>query len=95
MDGVQLSQDYKATMSRWFQQFTLTFYNFYQYMNLSKINIFFLDTHSEDCSLIWICHSRNINIKINKLLERCLKIIYNNKQSPFKELPEKDNSFSI
>ena len=42
-----------------------------------------------------MCHSRIINKKINRLHERCLGIIYCDKQSSFEELPEKDSSVSI
>ena len=42
-----------------------------------------------------MCHNRTTNRKINKLHERCLRIIYNDKQSPFKMLLEKDSSVSI
>ena len=47
------------------------------------------------CPIIWICHSRIINKKINRLLEKCLRIIYCNKQSSFEELLEKDSFVSI
>ena len=47
------------------------------------------------CPLIWMCHSRTNNRKINRLHERCLRIIYNDKQSSFIKLFEKDNSVSI
>ena len=42
-----------------------------------------------------MCHSRIINMKINRLHERCLRIIYCDKQSSFEELLEKDSSVSI
>ena len=42
-----------------------------------------------------MCHSRANNNKINRLHERCLRIVYNNKQSSFNELLEKDGSVSI
>ena len=42
-----------------------------------------------------MCHSRIINKKINRLHERCLRIIYCDNQSSFEELLEKDNSVSI
>ena len=42
-----------------------------------------------------MCHSRGNNRKINLLHERCLRIIYNDKQSPFTELLNKDGSVSI
>ena len=38
---------------------------------------------------------RTTNRKINRLHERCLRIIYNDKQSSFKILLEKDSSVSI
>ena len=47
------------------------------------------------CPLIWMCHSRRNNRKINRLREKCLRIIYNDKQSSFIKLLEKDNSVSI
>ena len=42
-----------------------------------------------------MCHSRTNNRKINRLHERCLRIICNDKQSSFLKLLEKDNSVSI
>ena len=39
--------------------------------------------------LIWMCHSRTNNRKINRLHEICLRVIYNDKQSLFSELLEK------
>ena len=35
-------------------------------------------------------HSRTLNNKINRLHERCLRIIYNDKLSNFEELLHKD-----
>ena len=45
------------------------------YMKLSKAKIFF-NSQFSCCLLIWMCHSRIINKKINRLHERCLRIIY-------------------
>ena len=47
------------------------------------------------CPLVWMFHSRAINNKINKLHERCLRIIYNDKHSSFHELLTKDRSVSV
>ena len=33
------------------------------------------------CPLIWMCHSRTNNRKINRLHERCSRFIYNDKKS--------------
>ena len=45
--------------------------------------------------LIWMCHSRINNRETNRLHERCLRTIYNDKQSSFIKLFGKDNSVSI
>ena len=47
------------------------------------------------CGIIWTFHSCSLNSKINRLHERCLRIIYNDKHSNFEELLIKDNSVSI
>ena len=64
-------------------------------MSLSKkrtlMNAFF-NSQFNYCPLIWMCHSRENNNKINGLHERCLRIIYNDKRSSFNE---KDGSVSI
>ena len=45
--------------------------------------------------LIWMYHNRTTNTKINRLPERCLRIIYSDKQSSFKMLLGNDISVSI
>ena len=45
--------------------------------------------------LIWMRHSRSSNSKMNMLHGRCLRIIYNDKQSSFIEFLNKDRSVSI
>ena len=47
------------------------------------------------CPLVWICHGRTFNTKINRLHERCLRLIYNDKHSTFHELLKNDCSVSI
>ena len=47
------------------------------------------------CPLIWMLHSRSNNNKIKHLHERCLRLIYNEKQSSYKELLIKDGMVSI
>ena len=68
------------------------------YMNFSKrrilMNAFFKSQFSY-CPLVWMCHSRANNNKINRLHERCLRVIYSDKQSSFQTLLEKDGSVSI
>ena len=68
------------------------------YMGIAKkcilMNAFFTSQFSY-CPLVWMCHSRANNNKINRLHERCLRIVYNDKQSSFNKLLEKDGSVSI
>ena len=68
------------------------------YMDLYKwpmdINVFF-NSQFNYFPLIWMCHNRTTNRKINGLHGRCLCIIYNDKQSSFKIFLKKDSSVSI
>ena len=67
-------------------------------MNVNKkgltVNTFFMAQFNY-CPLIWMCHNRTYNNKINRLHERCLRLIYNDKRSSFEDLLEKGNSVSI
>ena len=45
--------------------------------------------------LVCMCHNRTNNNKINRLHERCLRLIYNDKKSSFKDLLQKDRFVSI
>ena len=68
------------------------------YMELPKRRILmnaFFKAQFNYCPVIWMNHSRGLNNKINRLHERCLRIIYNDKRSNFEELLNKDNSVSI
>ena len=68
------------------------------YMDISKISILmnaFFKSQLSYCLLVWMCHSRANSSKINRLHERCLQIIYSDKQSLFETLLEKDGSVSI
>ena len=68
------------------------------FMSLPKrrmlLNAFFKSQFNY-CPLVWMFHSRAINNKINRLHERCLRIIYNDKHSCFHDLLEKDKSVSV
>ena len=68
------------------------------YIGIAKkrilMNAFFTSQFSY-CPPVWMCHSRTNNSKINRLHERCLRLVYNDKQSSFNELLEKDGSVSI
>ena len=43
------------------------------------------------CQLVWVCHNCTENSKINRLHERCLRLIYNDKKLSFEELLEIDS----
>ena len=47
------------------------------------------------CPLVWMCHSRTLNNKINKLHERALRLVYDDRQSTFEELLNTDKSVTI
>ena len=68
------------------------------YMGLTKkrsiLNAFFVSQFSY-CPLAWMCHSRTLNNRTNKLHERCLRFIYNDKKSTFHKALDKNKSVSI
>ena len=68
------------------------------FMNIEKKKVlmkaFFMAQFSY-CPLTWMFHSRKLNNKINKLHERCLRIVYSDNTSSFEELLETDNSVSV
>ena len=47
------------------------------------------------CPLVWMCHSRTLNNKINKLHERALRLVYDDKQSTCEELLNINKSITI
>ena len=65
------------------------------YMDLSKKRILMnalFDSQFNNCPLIWMCHSRKRYHEINRLHEKCLRIIYNDRRSSYEELLSKDDS---
>ena len=68
------------------------------YMSIPKrkllMNSFFISQFNY-CPLVWMCHSRLMNNKINRLHEKCLRIVYSDKTSSFEELLDKDGSVTI
>ena len=64
------------------------------YRNLTKRKLLmnsFFKSQFNYCPLVWMCHNRTINNKINRLHEGCLRIVYNDNKSSFQELLDKDN----
>ena len=58
------------------------------------VNAFFMSQFNY-CHLIWMCHNRTKNNKINRIQERCLRLIFNDKKSSFENLLDKDKSVSV
>ena len=68
------------------------------YMGTTKKRIImntFFKSQFNYCPLVWMCCNRSLDTKINRLHERCLRIVYNDKKSNFNELLVKDGSVSI
>ena len=68
------------------------------FMNITKRKILtnaFFNAQFSYCSLTWMFHSRKLNNKINKLPERCLRIVYNNNTLTYEELLETNNSVLV
>ena len=58
------------------------------------VNAFFY-LHCNYFQLVWMCHNLTNNNKVNRLHERCLHLIYNDKNSSCEDLLEKGRSASI
>ena len=68
------------------------------YMSIPKRKLLmnsFFTSYFNYCPLTWMCHSRAMNNKINRLQERCLHIVYSDKRSFFEKLLENDGSVTI
>ena len=67
-------------------------------MNIAKrrllMNSFFASQFNY-CPLVWMCHNRSVNNKINPLHEGCLRIVYSDSVSSFDDLLDKDRSVSV
>ena len=55
----------------------------------------FISSQFSYCPLIWMNHSRTLNNKINRIHERSLRVVCNDKNFTFKELLDKDKAVSI
>ena len=47
------------------------------------------------CPLVWIFYSRKLNIRVHKLHEKALRIVYEDYASSFTELLDKDNLTTV
>jgi hypothetical protein len=69
-----------------------------KYLSWEKLRLLlksFIESQFNYCPLIWMCHSRALNKKINKLHERALRQVYKDKSLTFEQMLEKDGSFTI
>ena len=55
----------------------------------------FIESQFNYCPLVWMFHCKVLDSKINKLHERALRLVYKDKSLTFKQLIEKDQSFTI
>ena len=70
-----------------------------KYMTQDKSRLImktFIESQFNYCPLVWMCHSRDLNNRINKLHERALRVVYKRKDLTFEELFLRlDCSFTI
>ena len=69
-----------------------------RYISKDKLRILmktFIISQFNYCPLIWMFHSRTLNNKINKLHERALRLVYDDKDLTFQELLDLDGSVTI
>mgnify|MGYP001793765379 FL=1 len=55
----------------------------------------FFNAQFNYCPLIWMLHNRTLNKKINRLHEKCLRIVYSDNSTSYENLLTIDNSFPI
>ena len=68
------------------------------YKNLTKRKLLmnsFFTSHINYCPLVSVCHNRTINNIINRLQERCLRIVHNDNKWSFQELLDKNKGDKI
>ena len=70
-----------------------------KYLSEDKLKLImrtFIESQFNYCPLIWMCHGRDLNKKINRLHERALRVVYtNNGNQSFKQLLDKDKLYII
>ena len=71
---------------------------FVPYMEVAKKRVLmkaFISSQFNYCPLVWMLHSRSLNKRINRIHERSLRMVYNDYESSFELLLEKDGSVKI
>ena len=68
----------------------------YMSMNQRKVIMkSFINSQFGYCPLVWMLHNRKLNARVNKIHEKSLRIVYNDRRSTFEELLIKDETFTI
>ena len=70
----------------------------FKYLRLQTHHILiksFITSQFNYCPIVWMCHGRSLNSKVNHIHERALHIFYQDFQSTFSALLVKNNSFTI
>ena len=64
---------------------------------MTKKNYFkIITSQCNSCTLVWMCHGRGLNNRLNSLHERALRIVaYQNKKSDFEILCKNDSKKSL
>lgn len=68
------------------------------FMDLAKRKLImnaFISSQFSYCPLIWMCHSRGLNSRINRIHERALRIVYRNYDLSFESLLQLSGSVTI
>ena len=68
------------------------------YMTLEQRRLImksFIQSQFGYCPLIWMCHNRQLNNRINRIHERSLRVVYRDNLSSFDDLLYKDKSVSV
>ena len=68
------------------------------FMNPDKLRLLmngFIKSQFSYCPLIWMFHDRALNAKVNKILERALRIVYKHSHADYETLLKLDNAVSI
>ena len=68
------------------------------FMSLEKRRLImkaFVNSQFGYCPLIWMFHNRTLNNRINRIHERALRIVYQDKKSSFNELLRRDNTVTV
>ena len=69
--------------------------NFMNLQQQEKIMNAFINSQFGYCPLVWMLHSRRLNIRINRIHERALRVVFKDSNSSFDELLVRNNSVSI